>query len=165
MEYKGKAWKFGSNIDTDIIIPGVYLHSIDSTTLGKHCMEGLVPDFSEKISIGDIVVAGENFGCGSSREHAPIALRGAGLSCVIAKSFSRLFFRNSINIGFPIFESIEGSEKIKEGDSLEIKPGRGTIVNMTQKETYKFKAYAEFVTFIFSSGGLLNLIKQRGEEL
>ena len=103
MEYRGKSWKFGANIDTDVITPAIYLYTTDPEILGKHCMEGVDPGFSEKITAGDIIVADDNFGCGSSREHAPVAIKAAGISCVVAKGFSRIFFRISINIGFPIF--------------------------------------------------------------
>lgn len=159
MEYRGKAWKVGPNVDTDVIIPGPYLYTSDPQILGKHCMEGLSPGFSEKISPGDMIVAAENFGCGSSREHAPVALKAAGLSCVIAKSFSRLFFRNSINIGFPIVESAEAPDRIEEGDQLAVYPERGLIKNLTKKEEYRSLIYPEFITTIISKGGLLNSIK------
>ena len=163
MEYRGGAWKFGSNIDTDVIIPGIYLHTSDPHILGKHCMEGLEPGFAEKVNIGDIIVAEDNFGCGSSREHAPIALKAAGISCVIAKSFSRIFFRNSINLGFPVFESEEAPNKVESGDHLVVSPEKGVIINLTRKEEYGFNVYPEFIKSIILKGGLLNFIKEGGE--
>lgn len=163
MEYRGRAWKFGSNIDTDVIIPGIYLHTSDPQILGKHCMEGLEPGFAEKVNSGDIIVAEDNFGCGSSREHAPIALKAAGISCVIAQSFSRIFFRNSINLGFPVFESEEAPNKIESGDQLVVSPEKGVIVNLTRKEEYGFNVYPEFINSIILKGGLLNFIKEGGE--
>jgi len=163
MEYRGRAWKFGSNIDTDVIIPGIYLSTSDPQILGKHCMEGLEPGFAKKVNIGDIIVAEDNFGCGSSREHAPIALKAAGFSCVIAQSFSRIFFRNSINLGFPVFESEEAPNKIESGDQLVVFPEKGVIVNLTRKEEYGFNVYPEFINSIILKGGLLNFIKEGGE--
>jgi 3-isopropylmalate dehydratase small subunit len=159
VEYRGKAWKFGSNIDTDAIIPGIYLYTTDPQVLGKHCMEVFAPGFSEKVNPGDILVAGDNFGCGSSREHAPVALKAVGLSCVIAKSFARIFFRNSINIGFPVTESEEGPDKIESGDELMVYPEEGRIMNLTRKEEYRSIIYPEFINSIILKGGLLNSIK------
>jgi len=159
VEYRGKAWKFGSNIDTDAIIPGIYLYTTDPQVLGKHCMEVFAPGFSEKVNPGDILVAGDNFGCGSSREHAPVALKAVGLSCVIAKSFARIFFRNSINIGFPVIESEEAQDKIENGDELVVYPEKGKIMNLTRKEEYRSIIYPEFINSIILKGGLLNSIK------
>ena len=159
MEYRGKVWKFGSNIDTDAIIPGIYLNTTDPQVLGKHCMEVIAPGFSEKVNPGDILVAGDNFGCGSSREHAPVALKAVGLSCVIAKSFARIFFRNSINIGFPVTESEEAPDKIESGDELMVYPEEGRIMNLTRKEEYRSIIYPEFINSIILKGGLLNSIK------
>jgi len=159
MKYRGKAWRFGSNIDTDAIIPAIYLHTSDPQILGKHCMEGIEPGFSERINRGDIIVAEENFGCGSSREHAPVAIKAAGISCVVAKGFSRIFFRNSINIGFPIFESEEAPGKIENGDELIIDSDKGVIINVTRKEEYKSIVYPDFIKSIIVKGGLLNSIK------
>ncbi len=160
MVYEGKAWKFGANVDTYAIIPGIYLNTTDPQILGKHSMEGIEPGFSDKISVGDMIVAEDNFGCGSSREHAPLALKSAGLSCVIAKSFARIFFRNSINIGFPIFESDEAPNRIRNGDRLAVYPEAGKIVNLTRKEEYTSIIYPEFIRSIILKGGLLNLIKE-----
>ena len=159
MEYRGKAWKFGSNIDTDIIIAATHLYTSDPQILRQHCMEGISPGFCERVNPGDMIVAGYNFGCGSSREQAPLALKAVSLSCVIAKSFSRLFFRNSINIGFPIFESAEASDKIEEGDQLIVYPEKGMIMNVTRKEEYRSLIYPEFINTLILKGGLLNFIK------
>lgn len=159
MIYEGNAWKFGANIDTDLIIPGIYLYTTDPWLLSKHCMENIESNFSEKISPGDILVADANFGCGSSREHAPLALKAAGLSCVIATSFSRIFFRNSINIGFPIFESKQAPDGISAGDRLVVHSEEGRIINLSTKKEYQCIVYPEFITSIISKGGLLNTIK------
>ncbi len=159
MEYRGTAWKFGSNIDTDAIIPAIYLYTTDSGVLGKHCLEVVSPSFRENVKPGDILVAEDNFGCGSSREHAPVALKAAGLSCVIAKSFARIFFRNSINIGFPIFESAEAPDRVRQGDELVVYPEKGKIINLTRKEEYQSIVYPEFINSIILKGGLLNSIQ------
>lgn len=163
MEFHGKAWKFGANIDTDVIIPAIHLYTTDPEILGKHCMEGLDPKFSEKINTGDILVADDNFGCGSSREHAPVAIQAAGISCVVAKSFSRIFFRNSINIGFPIFESQEAPAKIENGDELIVNSEKGLIVNTTRKEEYKTLIYPDFINSIILKGGLLKVYADESE--
>lgn len=160
--YSGTAWKFGSNIDTDVIIPGTYLYTTDARVLGKHCMEGIDPQFSSKISSGDILVAEDNFGCGSSREHAPLALNAAGLSCVVAASFARIFFRNSINIGFPIFESREAAQKTRAGDQLVVYPEEGRIENLTSREEYRCTIYQELIRSIILNGGLLKSITEGG---
>ena len=128
---KGKVWKFGDNIDTDVIIPARYLNTTDVKELSLHCMEGIKEDFAGQVSPGDIIVAGTNFGCGSSREHAPIAIKACGISCVMAESFARIFFRNAINIGLPILESKEAVREIKEGDKIEIDLIAGEIRNLT----------------------------------
>ncbi|MDI7259553.1 MAG: 3-isopropylmalate dehydratase small subunit [Thermodesulfobacteriota bacterium] len=159
MEYRGKAWKFGSNIDTDAIIPGIYLYTTDPQILGRHCMEVVAPGFTEKVQPGDILVAEDNFGCGSSREHAPVALKAVGLSCVIARSFARIFFRNSINIGLPVIECEEAPDKIENSDELVVYPEKGKIVNLTRKEEYRSTIYPEFFRSIILKGGLLNSIK------
>ena len=157
MEFRGKSWKFGANIDTDVIIPAIHLYTTDPEFLAKHCMEGIEPNFYEKVNAGDIIVADDNFGCGSSREHAPVAIQAAGISCVVAKSFSRIFFRNSINIGFPIFESKEAPGKIKSGDELIVNSEKGLIVNVTRKEEYKTLIYPDFINSIILKGGLLKV--------
>jgi len=157
MEFRGKSWKFGANIDTDVIIPAVHLYTTDPKILAKHCMEGIDPNFYEKVNAGDMIVADDNFGCGSSREHAPVAIQAAGISCVVAKSFSRIFFRNSINIGFPIFESKEAPDKIESGDELVVNSEKGLIINVTRKEEYKTLIYPDFINSIILKGGLLKV--------
>lgn len=159
MDAKGKVFKFGNNIDTDVIIPARYLNTQDYTELASHCMEDIDKDFTKKISNGDIVVAGENFGCGSSREHAPIALKTAGVSCVIASTFARIFYRNSINIGFPILECPEAASEINEGDQVEVNYGTGEIKDITTGKTYHAAPFPEFIRNIIDKGGLLNSIK------
>ena len=152
-----RAWKFGNDIDTDAIIPGRFLTINDPRELAKHAFEGVRPDF--KPSAGDVIVAGENFGCGSSREHAPLAIKGAGIKCVIAKSFARIFFRNSINIGLPMLECADAG-KISEGDVLEIDAVKGTIRNMTKGETYKTVPLPPFLAEIVDSGGLVEYARK-----
>jgi len=157
----GKAWKFGDDVNTDEIIPARYLNVSDAFELAAHCMEDIDPDFMKKISKGDIIVADKNFGCGSSREHAPLAIKTAGISCVIAKSFARIFYRNSINIGLPILECAEAASKISEGDQIEIDLSSGIIINLTKKETYKAQPFPEFMQKIISAGGLMNYVTSR----
>jgi 3-isopropylmalate/(R)-2-methylmalate dehydratase small subunit len=152
---KGKVWRFKDNINTDVIIPGRYCHLTDLGELAKHCMEDDDPDFAEKVSKGDIMLAGDNFGCGSSRELAPITLQAAGLSCVVAKSFARIFYRNSINIGFPIVECPEAYDGASTGDIFEVDFKSGTITNSTKKKNYKIVPFPEFIEQIVKSGGLL----------
>ncbi len=166
MKFSGKVWKFGSDIDTDAIIPARYLNTADERELAKHCMEDADPDFVNKISQGDIIMAEENFGCGSSREHAPIAIKYAGISCVIAKSFARIFFRNSFNMGLPIFECPEAVDKTDEGDELEIDALNGTIYNKNKNITFKAAPIPEFMQNLINSGGLLNYVieKKRGNQ-
>src|SRR3972149_3111878 len=153
---KSKCWKFGNNVNTDEIIPARYLNTTDPNELAKHCMEDADPDFMKKIKQGDAIVAGENFGCGSSREHAPIAIKAAGISCVIAKSFARIFFRNAINIGLLIFECPEAVEQIKEGDEIEVNLATGEILNNTSKKRFKFEPFPQEMQEIIKSGGLMN---------
>ncbi|MBM3243667.1 MAG: 3-isopropylmalate dehydratase small subunit [Candidatus Omnitrophica bacterium] len=160
MLIRGKVHKFGDDINTDDIISAKYLVSTDPKELGVHCMEAIAPDFSKKISPGDIVIAGNNFGCGSSREHAPLALRGCGVSAVLAKSFAAIFFRNAINIGLPFLE-LQDIDKINEGDILEIDLGSGVIKNITQGKEYKTQAFPEFLQEFVEKGGLMNYIKSR----
>lgn len=150
----GKVWKFGDNIDTDIIIAARYLNTSDEKQLAKHIMEDIDPDFVNKISSGDIIVAGDNFGCGSSREHAPIALKAAGISAVVAKSYARIFYRNSFNTGLLILE-IDQTDEINEGDELSIDVNSGTIKNITQLKEYKFNAIPSFMQELLNSGGLI----------
>jgi 3-isopropylmalate/(R)-2-methylmalate dehydratase small subunit len=159
MKAKGKAWKFGNDINTDEIIPARYLNTSDPVELASHCMEDSDPDFMKKIQAGDIIVAGSNFGCGSSREHAPIAIKAAGISCVIAESYARIFYRNSINIGMPIIESPEAAKGINPGDSIEVDFDRGEIKDITTGMTYTAKPFPPFMQDIISKGGLMNKIK------
>ena len=158
MLLKGKAWKFGSDIDTDAIIPARYLNTADENELAKHCMEDADPEFVKKISKGDIIVAENNFGCGSSREHAPIAIKFAGISCVIAKSFARIFFRNSFNMGLPIFECPEAVDSIEEGDIVEIDALKGVITNKTKNLTFNAQPIHDFMQKLINEGGLLNYV-------
>jgi len=155
---KVKAWKFGDNIDTDAIIPAVYLDTTDPKEMATHCMAGVDPEFVNKIAPGDIIVGGENFGCGSSREHAPIAIKAAEISCVIAKSFARIFYRNSINIGFPILECEEAALKIDEGDEVQVDLASGIIKNLTKDEDYKAQPFPEFMQQLIAAGGLMNYV-------
>lgn len=158
---KGKCWKFGNNINTDEIIPARYLNTTDTKELASHCMEDADPDFMKKAKPNDVIVAGENFGCGSSREHAPIAIKAAGMSCVIAKSFARIFFRNAINIGLPIFECPEAVEQIKEGDEIEVNLATGEILNNTSRKRFKSEPFPQEMQEIIKSGGLMNFVKRK----
>ena len=158
---KGKCWKFGDNINTDEIIPARYLNTIDAKELAAHCMEDADPNFMKKAGIGDVIVAGDNFGCGSSREHAPIAIKAAGLSCVIAKSFARIFFRNAINIGLPIFECPEAAKQIREGDEIEVNLSTGEIIDLTTKKRFKFELFPQEMQEIIQAGGLMNFVKKK----
>ncbi len=160
MIYKGKAWKFGSNIDTDIIIPARYLNTSDPKELARHCMEGVDPKFLDKIKKGDILVADRNFGCGSSREHAPIAIKAAGISCVVAQSFARIFYRNSFNMGLPIFETPSTAE-IGPGDLLEVNAETGVIRNLTRKTEYRSRPLPPFMQQLIADGGLMNHIMKK----
>lgn len=160
MKLKGNAWKFGNHIDTDVIIPARYLTSSDPKELAKYCMIDGDADFTKKIKQGDIIVAGVNFGCGSSREHAPISIKAAGISCVIAKTFARIFYRNSINIGLPILECPEASEKITEGDEISIDIDKGLIKNISKNESYQAAQFPPFMQDIINKNGLINSIKK-----
>jgi len=155
---QGKAWKFKDNIDTDLIIPARYLNTHDPIELAKHCMEDADPAFAGKVSKGDFIVAGENFGCGSSREHAPVAIKAAGVSAVIAKSFARIFFRNAINIGLPILE-IKETDEIKEGDILNIDLKSGTINDITSGKSFKAEPFPPFMQKLIDAGGLISYVK------
>ncbi len=161
MKFHGTAHKYGRDIDTDVIIPARYLNTSVPEELAKHCMEDLDPEFVSKIEFGDILVAEENFGCGSSREHAPIAIKSAGVSVVIAKSFARIFYRNAINTGLPIMESPEAVEGISDGDEVEVDADAGTIVNVTRGETYRAQPFPPFVKEIIEKGGLIEAIKEK----
>ncbi len=164
MESRGRAIKFGDNIDTDLIIAARYLSTADPKELAEHFMEDLDPEISKRVKEGDIVVAGRNFGCGSSREHAPIAIKGAGISCVIAESFARIFYRNSFNIGLPIIESPEASRDISDGDDISVNYETGEIINMTTGKVYSGEAYPPFIRKIIESGGLVGYVKAGGAE-
>ncbi len=161
MIYKGKVWKFGDDIDTDAIIPARYLNTSDPNELAKHCMEDADPEFVKKMNKGDIIVAGENFGSGSSREHAPISIKACGISCVIAKSFARIFFRNSFNIGLPILEAPEAVDKIDEGNELEVNFQTGEIKNLTKNEKYQAQPIPDFMQELVRKGGLLNYVVEK----
>jgi 3-isopropylmalate/(R)-2-methylmalate dehydratase small subunit len=157
---KGKVHKYGSNVNTDEIIPARYLNTTNPDILAKYCMEDIDKEFVKKVKKGDIIVAENNFGCGSSREHAPIAIKAAGISVVIANSFARIFFRNSINTGLPILESPEAAKAIKDGDEAEVNLTRGTIKNLTKNKEYKAQPFPEFMQKIIKAGGLLGYIKK-----
>lgn len=161
MKAEGRVFKFGSNVDTDVIIPARYLNVPDPAELAKHCMEDIDKEFVNKVSEGDIIVADKNFGCGSSREHAPIAIKAAGVSCVIAETFARIFYRNAINIGLPIIECPEASKAIEEGDRIEVDFDSGKIYNKTKNEEYQGQAFPEFMKKIISNGGLINYINNK----
>ena len=158
MRASGKAFKYGDNINTDVIIPARYLNSSDPTELAEHCMEDIDPDFTDRVRPGDIIVAEKNFGCGSSREHAPIAIRAAGVSCVIAETFARIFYRNAINIGLPIIECPEASRGIEAGDAVEVDFDSGVIYNRTKGTSFQGQAFPEFMRKIISAGGLIPYI-------
>ncbi len=158
-EQASKVWKFGDNIDTDLIIAARYLNNSDPDALASHVMEDADPTFKEKLRTGDVIVAGENFGCGSSREHAPIALKAAGVKAVIAKSFARIFYRNAFNMGLAIYELPEADE-IAEGDEIKIDPQNGEILNLTSGKTYRFQAIPPFMQELIDAGGLIAYAKQ-----
>ena len=158
---QGAAWKFGKNIDTDAIIPARRCNTADPKELALYCMEDADPDFVNKMSSGDLIVADSNFGCGSSREVAPIAIKAAGVSAVIAKSFARIFFRNAINIGLPIFESEQAADAIAEGDKLRIDPSNGIIQNLTKDEEYQSEPFPDFIQQIIDLGGLIPYVEKR----
>jgi len=160
MTIKGKVWKFADHINTDDIISARYLNTTDPVELASHCMETIFPDFAKKISKGDIIVAGENFGCGSSREHAPVSIKSCGISIVIAKSFARIFLRNAINIGLPIIET-SYIEQFSQGDTLEIDLEKGLIINHTNGHRYDFIKYPDFLQQIIKNGGLMPWVKER----
>lgn len=160
MKVQGKVIKYGNNIDTDVIIPARYLNTSVAEELAAHCMEDLDKTFAQRVEKGDIIVAGSNFGCGSSREHAPIAIKASGISCIIAETFARIFYRNSINIGLPIIESPEAAADIDEGDKLEIDFETGVIFNLTKNVSYKGVPFPEFMQQIIAADGLVGYIRQ-----
>ena len=157
-----KVYKYGDNVDTDVIIPARYLNAPDEKSLASHCMEDIDAQFASTVEPGDIIVAGANFGCGSSREHAPLAIKANGVKCVIAKSFARIFYRNAINIGFPIMECPEAAEGISAGNTVSVDFSTGVIVNETTGATFQAAPFPEFVNGIIQNGGLLNSLKARG---
>ena len=157
-----KVYKYGDNVDTDVIIPARYLNAPDEKSLASHCMEDIDASFASSVEPGDIVVGGSNFGCGSSREHAPLALKACGVKCVIAKSFARIFYRNAINIGFPILECPEAVDGISPGDQVSVDFSTGVITDQTTGKTYQAAPFPEFIKGIIESGGLLNSLKARG---
>jgi 3-isopropylmalate/(R)-2-methylmalate dehydratase small subunit len=160
---QGKAWRFGNDIDTDLIIPARYLNTSDPRELATHCLEDADPGFAAKVRPGEVIAAGKNFGCGSSREHAPIAIKAAGVSCVIAASFARIFYRNAINIGLPILESPEASQKIGAGDQIQVDLDTGKITNLTKNETYQAAAFPPFMQELIRSGGLIEYVKGKAK--
>ena len=161
MNAKGRVHKFGDNVDTDVFIPARYLNSSDPAELATHCMEDIDPDFIHRVHKGDIIVAEKNFGCGSSREHAPIAIKAAGVSCVIAETFARIFYRNAINIGLPIIECPEASKGIEAGDEVEIDFDSGMIYNRTKGTSFQGQAFPEFMQKLIQAGGLINYINEK----
>ena len=164
MEIKGRVHRYGDNVDTDVIIPARCLNTQDPLELASHCMEDIDPDFVKKVKPGDIMVRGENFSCGSSREHAPVAIKASGISCLIAGTFARIFYRNAINIGFPILECEEASKKIEDGDQVSVDFSTGIITNLTKNEIYRALPFPDFIREIISAGGLLNSIRGREEK-
>ncbi len=162
---KGRVWRFGDNIDTDVIIPACYLNTCDPKELAKHCMEPASPGFSKKVQPGDVIVAGRNFGCGSSREHAPIAIKAAGISCVIAESFARIFYRNAFNTGLLILEAPEAAREIQEGDEVEIDPEEGVIKDLTTGKVYRCQPIPPFMQELLKDGRLITHIKKRYNQI
>jgi 3-isopropylmalate/(R)-2-methylmalate dehydratase small subunit len=164
MEAQGKVFRYGDNIDTDVIIPARYLNTSDGGELAKHCMEDIDATFVERVRPGDMMVAGKNFGCGSSREHAPLAIQCAGIACVIAESFARIFYRNAVNIGLPILECPEAVQAIKEGDEVKVDFSTGQITNLSNGKVFQSQPFPPFIQNIIQAGGLLASIKAKGGE-
>ena len=164
MNAKGFVHKYPDNVDTDVIIPARYLNTSDPKELAAHCMEDIDTEFVKKVRPGDIMVAGFNFGCGSSREHAPLVIKTCGVSCVIAKTFARIFYRNAINIGLPILECPAAAEAIQDGDEISVDFDTGLITNHTRNESYQAEAFPPFIQEIISAGGLMNSIKQQNKQ-
>ncbi|MBR2294133.1 MAG: 3-isopropylmalate dehydratase small subunit [Clostridiales bacterium] len=164
MKKEGRVFKYNDNVDTDVIIPARHLTTADPMQLKLHCMEDIDPEFVNKVREGDIIVAGKNFGCGSSREHAPIAIKASGIALVIAHDFARIFYRNSINVGLPIMECPEASEKISDGDIIEADFDTGLIVNKTRNETYQANPFPEFIKKIIDCGGLVEYTARREDK-
>jgi 3-isopropylmalate/(R)-2-methylmalate dehydratase small subunit len=164
LSFSGRAHMYGDNIDTDAIIPARHLNTTDECELASHCMEDIERDFQKKVKKGDIIVAGENFGCGSSREHAPIAIKASGIACVIAASFARIFYRNAINIGLAILECREASKHIADGELIKVDLAEGTIDNLSTGSTYRAEPFPAFMQEIINAGGLINSVKRKLEE-
>lgn len=164
MRIEGKAWRFGDDVDTDLIIPARYLVTDNAVELGRHCMEAVDAHFTKKIAPGDVIVGGENFGCGSSREHAPLAIKGAGISCVVAASFARIFFRNAINVGLPIVASPEAVASIEEGDVVVVDPQAGTVTNSTKGLSFSVAPFPPSLQELVELGGLVPFVRRRLEE-
>ncbi|GAB4261120.1 MAG: 3-isopropylmalate dehydratase small subunit [Deferrisomatales bacterium] len=163
MKFRGKVWKFGADVDTDAIIPARYLNTSDPAELARHCMEDADPGFIEKMRPGDVILADKNFGCGSSREHAPIAIKAAGISCVIARSFARIFYRNAFNMGLPIFESPDAFEGIEEGDEVEVDADGGVIRNLTRGAEFRVAPIPPFMQELIADGGLMAHIAKQAK--
>lgn len=163
MKAKGKTYKYGDNVDTDVIIPARYLNTSVASELAKHCMEDIDENFSKTVEKGDIIVADKNFGCGSSREHAPISIKESGVSCVIAKTFARIFYRNSINIGLPILECPEASENIESGDVVEVNFETGKIINITKNKEFQAEPFPPFMQSLIEAGGLAAYMAKQGD--
>jgi len=159
MTIRGRAWTFGDDVDTDIIIPARYLTTTDPSELASHCMEPVSPDFPKQVRLGDIIVGGKNFGCGSSREHAPVAIKGCGVAVVIAPSFARIFYRNAFNVGLPAIESAAAAAAIRAGDDVEVDLAGGEIRNHTRGERYAFSPIPPFMTELVTAGGLMSWLK------
>ncbi len=162
MQHSGHAFKYGDNVDTDVIIPARYLNTADPAELAKHCMEDLDATFAVRVQPGDMIVGQRNFGCGSSREHAPLSIKAAGVSCVIAATFARIFYRNAFNIGLPIVECAEAAQRIAEGDKISVDFKSGLITNHTQNETYQGEPLPEFMQAIINGGGLIESLRTQG---
>jgi 3-isopropylmalate/(R)-2-methylmalate dehydratase small subunit len=161
MKLRGKVHKYGADVNTDVIVPARYLNVYDPAELAQHCMEDLDPEFLKRVKPGDIIVAGSNFGCGSSREHAPLAIKAAGISCVISSSFARIFYRNALNTGLPILECEEAVNKTKAGDTLEVDLNTGKIINITRGLTFKAKPFPDFMLQLIKAGGLIEYTKSK----
>lgn len=164
MIVQGKVFKYGDHVDTDVIIPARYLNTSDEAVLASHCMEDIDPEFVSRVQKGDIIVGGRNFGCGSSREHAPLAIKASGISCVVAKNFARIFYRNAINIGLAVLECPEAAREAKASDELKIDLSQGEITNLTTGKTYKAAPFPPFMQKIIQAGGLINYTKSTLEE-
>ena len=163
MKTEGRSFRYGDNVDTDVIIPARYLNTPDAKELAQHCMEDIDPTYVQRVRPGDVMVAGWNFGCGSSREHAPLVIKTCGTGCVIAKSFARIFYRNAINIGLPILECEAAAEEIREGDRVSVDFDTGVISDLTTGKTYQAQSFPPFIQSIIEKGGLLNFLKEEAK--